>query len=162
MNKFSDRSKMSRDSQESESTIAEEEAASSSGEEKSSPESDEESEEELEEPVLKYKRFAKNGILGIDHQNIICCVAVHPKVNDRWATNLMLLLVSRARLSRGESLACKTNKSMRLVWPARLCSYSLIVIVQAQLPSCATRQSESYPVVQPDGLKATRLYNRTV
>ena len=74
---------MSRDSQESGSTIAEEEAASSSGEEESSPENDEETEEELDEPVLKYKRFAKNVIFDIGYENIICCVAVHPKVNDR-------------------------------------------------------------------------------
>ena len=43
------------------------------------------SEEEEEEPVLKYKRFAKelvNTISGSgEDRNIICCIAVHPKVS---------------------------------------------------------------------------------
>ena len=86
-------STMSRDSQESGSNSAEEyseEDASSDREEESSRESDEESEEEPDEPVLKYKRFAKDVVFGISegpgsHKNIICCIAVHPKVNDRWS-----------------------------------------------------------------------------
>ena len=94
---------MSRDSQESGSSSAEEyseEDASSGGEEESSPESDEESEEEPEEPVLKYKRFAKDVVFGISegpegHKNIICCIAVHPKVNHRWSNKPHACLIMR-------------------------------------------------------------------
>ena len=95
---------MSRDSQESGSSSAEEyseEDASSGREEESSPESDEESEEEEpEEPVLKYKRFAKDVVFGISegpegHKNIICCIAVHPKVNHRWSNKPHACLIMR-------------------------------------------------------------------
>ena len=90
---------MSRDLQESGSTSGEEEYSeedASSGGEESTSGSDEESEEELEEPVLKYKRFAKDVVFGISEgpggqKNIICCIAVHPKVNIRWSTSLVLL-----------------------------------------------------------------------
>lgn len=84
-------SKMSQKSGSSSAEEYSEENASSGREEESSPESDEESEEEeLEEPVLKYKRFAKDVVFDISegpgsHKNIICCIAVHTKVNDRWS-----------------------------------------------------------------------------
>ena len=94
---------MSRDLQESGSTSGEEEYSeedASSGGEESTSGSDGESEEELEEPVLKYKRFAKNVVFGIseDQKNIICCIAVHPKVNVRWGTSLRALNMIAMRL----------------------------------------------------------------
>ena len=60
------------------------EESASSEEESSSAESDDISEDE-EEPVLKYKRFAGEVVSliseGLDgEKNIICCIAVHPKV----------------------------------------------------------------------------------
>ncbi len=44
-----------------------------------------EEEEEDDEPVLKYRRFAKEVVTSICEgsdggRNIICCMAVHPKV----------------------------------------------------------------------------------
>ena len=59
----------------------EEEEESSQSEETTS----EEDEEEEDEPVLKYKRFAKEAVMSISQgaegeKNIICCIAVHPKV----------------------------------------------------------------------------------
>ena len=77
-----------RDSQElqlSTSSASEEyDEGSASSEDESSSESDSTSEEE-EEPVLKYKRFAKEVVSIISEgpdgeKNIICCIAVHPKV----------------------------------------------------------------------------------
>ena len=43
----------------------------------------------------------------------------------------------------------------------RLCNQvpQCITYIEAQLPGCAIWRSESYPVVQPDSLKSTRLYN---
>ena len=53
----------------------------------SGSESDADSEEEEEfEPVLKYKRFARDVIASIsqgqggEESNVICCIAVHSKV----------------------------------------------------------------------------------
>ena len=56
-----------------------------SGEYSSEAESSDEEDREEEEPVLKYKRFAKEVVSSINEgsdgeKNIICCIAVHPKV----------------------------------------------------------------------------------
>ena len=60
----------------------EEGSGSGSSEEESGSETDSEGEEE---PVLKYKRFARDVVNSIHDggsgdKNIICCIAVHPKV----------------------------------------------------------------------------------
>lgn len=50
-----------------------------------------EDESDDEEPVLKYKRFAKDVVNAIHdgkdsgEKNIICCIAVHPKVPHRYS-----------------------------------------------------------------------------
>ena len=64
----------------------EDESGSESGSESASGTSSSgEGSEEEEEPVLKYKRFAKEVVSSISEgvdggRNIICCIAVHPKV----------------------------------------------------------------------------------
>ena len=69
---------------------SEEEVEESSDEEEVEESSDEEpeeesSDEELVEPVLKYRRFAKEAVIAISQgpegKNIICCVAVHQRVS---------------------------------------------------------------------------------
>ena len=66
----------------SEESSYEEGSGSGSSEDGSGSETDSDGEEE---PVLKYKRFAKDVVNSIHdggsgEKNIICCIAVHPKV----------------------------------------------------------------------------------
>ena len=70
----------------------EDENGSESGSESASGTSSSgEGSEEEEEPVLKYKRFAKelvNSISGTGgDRNIVCCIAVHPKVSRAYFLN---------------------------------------------------------------------------
>lgn len=70
----------------------EDENGSESGSESGSGSSSSgEGSEEEEEPVLKYRRFAKelvNSISGTgSDRNIICCIAVHPKVGRACVLN---------------------------------------------------------------------------
>ena len=84
---MSDRAQLS---EEGSYTSGEEESGSGSYEESESgsngtEESSEGEEEKEDEPVLKYKRFAKDVVSSISEspsggKNIICCIAVHPKV----------------------------------------------------------------------------------
>ena len=68
-----------------------EESSDEEGVEESSDEEPEEesSDEELVEPVLKYRRFAKEAVIAINQgpegMNIICCVAVHQRVSRAFA-----------------------------------------------------------------------------
>ena len=65
----------------SDENSCEEGSGSGSSEEESGSETDSEGEEE---PVLKYRRFARDVVSSIHDgggdKNIICCIAVHPKV----------------------------------------------------------------------------------
>lgn len=74
---------------------SDEEGSSYTDEEESdgseSEEEDEDEEEgEEDEPVLKYKRFAKEVVNALhqsqdgEGKNVIQCMAVHPKVHARW------------------------------------------------------------------------------
>ena len=76
----------------SESGSTEEGSGSENGsyEEGSEEESEEGASDHEEEPVLKYRRFAKevvNSISGAseEERNIICCISVHPKVSYQCA-----------------------------------------------------------------------------
>ena len=63
-----------------------EESGSGESDSQTDTESDEESDSDEDEPVLKYRRFAKEVVTSIQggkdsgERNIICCIAVHPKV----------------------------------------------------------------------------------
>ena len=69
------------------------EGESGSGESDSETGSGSEEDTDEEEPVLKYKRFAKEVVssihdgtgMGSGERNIICCIAVHPKVSQHAA-----------------------------------------------------------------------------
>ena len=64
------------------------EGGSGSGSEETETESEE---EEETEPVLKYKRFARDVVASISQSqggegsNVICCMAVHSKVCGPWS-----------------------------------------------------------------------------
>lgn len=75
----------SRGSSEYSSSGSYEEESGEYSSEAGSGSSGEEEDHEEEEPVLKYKRFAKEVVSSISEgsdgeKNIICCIAVHPKV----------------------------------------------------------------------------------
>lgn len=69
--------------------------------------SEEDGDDEEPEPVLKYKRFAKEVVNSINEgsdgdKNIICCIAVHAKVNmlvEAW--NAVGIYLNRSRHSAG-------------------------------------------------------------
>lgn len=60
------------------------ESGSGSGSSEEEGEEESDGEEEEDEPVLKYKRFAKEvvaSLSGTDSLVQICCISVHPKVS---------------------------------------------------------------------------------
>ena len=55
---------------------------------------DEESEEEEDEPVLKYRRFAKevvDSLCEAQSKNVVVCMAIHKKVNLKCPTLKVLI-----------------------------------------------------------------------
>ncbi len=72
----------------SEESSYDEESVSGDSSSETGTESEEKSDSDEEEPVLKYRRFAKEVVTSIQdgtgsgsgERNIICCIAVHPKV----------------------------------------------------------------------------------
>lgn len=109
-----------------------------STESESGSESDADSEEEEEfEPVLKYRRFARDVIASIsqgqggEESNVICCIAVHSKVC--WCSLIRDTLLSspsareKGLVTLGKLLGPTDNPWRNFHTPIRLCCSDTVI-----------------------------------